>query len=271
MLENHPQITDKEFAQFQRLIFKLAGISLSDNKKVLLVGRLAKRLKHYGFDTFTQYYHLVSDGSNLPEQQTMVDQLTTNETYFFREPKHFDFLEELSGRHRGGPFRVWSAAASSGEEAYSTAMVLAEKLGKSPWQIIGTDISSQVLDKAQRGHYPLERAGGIPPPLLKKYCLKGIREHEGTLLVSRELRERVQFRKSNLMSPDKGLGSFDVIFLRNVMIYFDAETKRKVITNLLPYLKKNGHLIVGHAESLNGVTEMLRPVRPTIYRHALNA
>jgi len=265
---DNPQITDPEFTQFQKLIFEIAGITLSDTKKVLLVGRLSKRLRHFGFTRFGQYYHHVTCGQEKSELQMMVDLLTTNETYFFREPKHFDFLSELtSRRRRDGSFRVWSAASSSGEEAYTIAMVLAETLGGAPWEIVGTDISTQVLGKAQLGHYPMERANGIPSHLLKKYCLKGLNEHAGTLLVARDLRERVQFRHGNLMAPDKGLGQFDVIFLRNVLIYFDTDVKRKVVANLLPYLKPSGHFIVGHSESLNGLTDRLEPLRPTIYRH----
>lgn len=266
----HP-ITDAEFVQFQKLICQLAGINLPGAKKVLLVGRLSKRLKHFGFMSFSQYHRHVTDGGNADELQIMVDLLTTNETYFFREPKHFDFLKELAkrSRSRDGMFRVWSAASSSGEEAYTMAMVLAEAMGAGPWEIVGTDISTQVLKKAQRGQYPMERAEGIPVPLLKKYCLKGMNEHSGTLLVASELRNRVQFLQSNLMAPRKGLGQFDVIFLRNVMIYFDNETKRRVIANLLPYLKSNGHFIVGHSETLNGFTSELTSVYPTIYRRKL--
>ncbi len=263
------QISDVEFVQFQKLIFNLAGISLSNGKKDLVTGRLTRRLDHHGFDSFAAYYRYVCKEENAHERQIMVDLLTTNETYFFREPKHFDFLREVASRHRPGfPFRVWSAASSTGEEAYSIAMVLADTIGAANWEIVGTDISSRVLEKARSGHYSLDRIDGIPRPLLQRYCLKGNGQYEGTLLVTRELRQRVDFRYSNLMAPAKGLGSFDVIFLRNVMIYFDPETKRKVINNLLPYLKADGHLLIGHSETLNGITSDVVAVRPTIYRRA---
>jgi chemotaxis protein methyltransferase CheR len=264
-------ISNAEFSQFQKLIYQIAGINLSDAKRVLLVGRLSKRLKSLDIPTFSQYFRLVTSGTEKAELQTMVDLLTTNETYFFREPKHFDFLSQQAKQHRGGNFRIWSAAASSGEEAYSMAMVLADALGERPWEIVGTDISTQVITRAQRGHYPLERTDGIPPAMLRKYCLKGMGEHDGTLLVVRELRERILFQQSNLMSPRNGLGQFDMIFLRNVMIYFDADTKRKVIANLLPYLKNDGHFIVGHSESLSGLSDELAPLRPTIYRRVTSA
>ena len=262
-------LTDGEFAQFQKLILDLAGISMSPAKKMLVAGRLAKRLKALGLASYGQYFLHLTSGRDETERQTMVDLLTTNETFFFREPRHFDFLAQYLRTHRPrGSFWVWSAASSSGEEAYTIAMVLAEVLGQAPWEVIGTDISTQVLAKARRGQYAMDRIDGIPQLLLKKYCLKGIDEHAGTLLINRELRSRVQFLQSNLLEPRKDLGNFDVIFLRNVMIYFDNGTKRKVIANLLPSLNPEGCFIVGHSESLNGLTDALSPVRPTIYRRA---
>ena len=262
-------ITDQEFALFQRLIYKIAGISLSDAKKVLLVGRLAKRLKHYNFGTFSQYYRMLAGGHHPEEMQVMVDLLTTNETYFFREPGHFHFLRDeiLKPRRSPAPFRVWSAACSSGEEVYTLAMLLADTLPNTPWEVVGSDISTQVLAKAEAGHYPLGRHEGIPPDYLSKYCLKGVRSHSGTFLITPELKRRTRFHQVNLTLPiDTSLGEFEVIFLRNVMIYFDTETKRKVVGNLLPRLKSGGHLIIGHSETLNGIQQGLEPVRATIYR-----
>ena len=262
-------ITSNEFSQFRDLIYQVAGIHLSDAKRVLLVGRLSKRLKELNLHTFTQYFKHVTGPGASDELQVMVDLLTTNETYFFREPKHFEFLHKEAARPRasaGGSFRVWSAASSTGEEAYSIAMVVAEALGSSPWEVVGTDISTQVLAKAERGHYTTDRISGIPQQYLKKYCLKGMKEQSGTILVCRELRERVRFLQSNLLSPDQGVGKFDVIFLRNVMIYFDNPTKTKVISNLLPFLKNDGHFVVGHSETLSGITDSLTATQPTIYR-----
>jgi chemotaxis protein methyltransferase CheR len=261
-------ITDQEFALFQRLIYKIAGISLSDAKKVLLVGRLAKRLRQHELATFTAYYRMLASGDYPEEVQIMVDLLTTNETYFFREPQHFQFLrDEIVGkRHGPGMFRVWSAASSSGEEAYSIAMTLAEALD-TPWEIVGSDISTQVLERANTGHYSLARTEGIPPGYMRKYCLKGVRSHAGSFLIAPELRQKIRFYQINLMHPvDADIGEFDVIFLRNVMIYFDPETKTRVVHNLLPRLKTGGHLIIGHSETLNGITERVVSVRPTIYR-----
>jgi chemotaxis protein methyltransferase CheR len=268
MAESVP-ITDIEFALFQRLIYKIAGISLSDAKKVLLVGRLTRRLKQYDFATFSQYYKMLASGEHPDEVQTMVDLLTTNETYFFREPKHFEFLRDEIIRKRNSPaaFRVWSAASSSGEEIYTLAMVLAENLPNTPWDVVGSDISTRVLEKAAAGHYSLDRTEGIPSGYMAKYCLKGVRSNAGTFLIAPELRKKTSFHQINLMNPIRAnIGEFEVIFLRNVMIYFDLETKAKVVHNLLPRLKSGGYLIIGHSETLNGITDRVEAVRPTIYR-----
>lgn len=265
----HDAISQHEFQLFQRLIYKLAGISLSDAKKVLLVSRLHKRLQHYGLDSYSAYYYLLSDHRYPEEQQIMVDLLTTNETYFFREPQHFDFLQHaiLPERQRNQPFRIWSAACSSGEEVYTLAMLLEDKLGKEDWQVLGSDISTQVLKKAERAHYPLERNGGIPGDYLRRFCLKGVRGQAGTFLISPALRQRVSFCQINLTLPiQTDIGQFDVIFLRNVMIYFDLKTKQQVINNLMPRLREGGYFIIGHSETLNGIDSKLKLVRPTVYR-----
>lgn len=262
-------ISNHEFTLFQRLIYKIAGINMADTKKALVVGRLQRRLREYGFQTFTQYYRMLANGENPAELQVMVDLLTTNETYFFREPGHFDFLRDsvLPQNRSSELFRVWSAASSTGEEAFTLAMLLAEHRPDRPWEVFASDISTKVLARAQTGHYPLERNEGIPPAFLRKYCLKGTRTQAGTFLIAPELRRRVSFRQVNLTQPiDSGIGNFNVIFLRNVMIYFDIETKRRVVANLMPRLISGGFFICGHSETLNGVNEELEAVRPTIYR-----
>ena len=266
---NDAAISDQEFALFQRLIYKIAGISLSDAKKVLLVGRLSRRLRVYELDTFSQYYRMLASGDFAEEVQTMVDLLTTNETYFFREPKHFEFLrdEVIAKRRSATTFRVWSAASSSGEEAYSIAMTLAEAMPGAPWEIVGSDISTKVLSKAIAGHYSLARTEGIPPGYMHKYCLKGVRAQAGTFLIDPDLRKKTSFCQINLTHPvEAEIGDFDVVFLRNVMIYFDPGTKTKVVHNLLPRLRSGGYLIIGHSETLNGITDRVVGVQPTIYR-----
>lgn len=261
-------LSDKEFGQFQSLIYKIAGISLSAAKKPLVSGRLSKRLRELNLASYGDYFKLLNSGHRPDEMQMAVDLLTTNETYFFREPKHFDFLrtEILAGCKLGRSFRVWSAACSSGEEPYSIAMELADRLGEGPWEVVASDISTRVLDKARTGHYPMERTSGISREHLSRYCLKGVGSQENTLLVDRKLRSRVNFMQVNLNQPLPALGEFDLIFLRNVMIYFDQETKRQVMQRILPLLRPGGYFIISHSESLNGVVDSLQMLTPSIYR-----
>lgn len=261
-------ITDHEFTQFQRFIFEAAGISLSSSKKELVSGRLAKRLQHCQVGSYGAYFQLLTSGTAADEVQTAVDLLTTNETYFFREPKHFDLLREqaLAAAGRSQPFRVWSAASSTGEEAYSIAMVLADCLEGTRWEVIGSDISSRVLQGACSGHYCLQRTRHIPPSYLRRFCLKGIGPQQDTLLIERSLRSKVRFIRVNLNTALPELGSFDIIFLRNVMIYFNVDTKRQVVARVLSLLKPGGHFYIGHSESLNEITSAVQPLSPSIYR-----
>lgn len=265
---NAIQITEQEFRQFQRFIYDAAGISLSPAKKALVSGRLARRLQHCQVGSYGEYFRLLEGGQAPDEVQMAVDLLTTNETYFFRESKHFDLLREYAcaARNLTRPVRVWSAASSTGEEAYSIAMVLEDCLDGAPWEVFGSDISTRVLQRARAGHYNLDRTSHIPPAYLKRFCLKGIGEQQGTLLIERSLRNRVQFAQVNLNAPLPQLGLFDVIFLRNVMIYFNGDTKREVVARVLSLLKPGGYFFIGHSESLNDITDAVRVVMPSIYR-----
>jgi chemotaxis protein methyltransferase CheR len=265
------RLTKDEFRHFQRFIYEVAGINMSDAKQALVGGRLAKRLKHYGFTDYQQYFEYISPeqtgDDNARERQMAVDLLTTNETYFFREPKHFDFLtEQVLPRWRTGPRRLWSAACSSGEEAYTLAMVLAEHCPVSDWEILGTDISSRMVEACARAQYPMTRADKIPKHYLHRYCLRGTGNKQGTLLVDSSLRARTRFEHGNLKERNDNLGMFDVIFLRNVMIYFNQDTKRQIVQNVTSRLSPGGLLMVGHSESLNGITTALELVQPAVYR-----
>ncbi len=261
-------ITEQEFQDIRGWIYQLAGISLSNQKRALVMGRLAPRLRHHQISSYGEYFEMLRGGGHPGELQIAVDLLTTNETHFFREPKHFDFLRDriLGGHPAGRMLRVWSAASSSGEEPYSIAMTLAASLGEAPWEVLASDLSSRVLERARNGHYAMARAKSIPQPLLQAYCLKGIGSQEGTFLVEPKLRSRVKFMQLNLVERLPDLGELDVVFLRNVMIYFDMRTKRDVVARILPLLRGGGYLIVGHSESLNGVNEALKVVQPSIYR-----
>lgn len=261
-------LNDREFQLFQQWLHRVAGIKLAETKKPMVAARLAKRLKHYGLAKYGDYFRMIMAPTATAELQMALDLLTTNETYFFREPKHFDFLQKtvLPGLVPGRPFRVWSAASSSGEEAYSIAMLLADRLTSTQWDIFASDISTHVLQIASNAHYPMERARHIPKPLLEKYCLRGMGRQEGTLLIERNLRSKVTFAQINLNQTLPDIGDFDVIFLRNVMIYFDQETKQKVVARVCGRLKKGGYFLIGHSENLNGITDALRLVSPSIYR-----
>jgi chemotaxis protein methyltransferase CheR len=265
-----PTITDAEFIQFQTLLRGITGIHLSEFKKTLLVARLSGRLRARRARTFTEYYKLIRQPDESEELQLCINQLTTNETFFFREPEHFQILKQFIGGLRPvpSPFRIWSAASSSGEEAYSLAMVLADVLGGGRWDVLGTDISTRVLDRARAGLYPLERNGGIPQDYLHRFCLKGVGDQDGNLLIGKQLRERVQFAQVNLNDPLPDVGQFDVIFLRNILIYFQNDQKRKVVESVAQRLKPHGLLIVGHSENLMGITDRVRQVRPTVYHVA---
>lgn len=261
-------ISDKEFGCFQRFIFDEAGITLSPAKKALVCGRLSRRLQHRRLTSFTEYFRLLSSGEDAAEVQTAIDLLTTNETYFFREQKHFDLLRTLATAARGGgrSFRAWSAACSSGEEVYSIAMVLADVLDPHPWELVGSDLSTRVLEQARRGHYTAGRTRQIPAEYLKRFCLKGKGIQEGTLLVDRSLRSRVHFRQVNLNEPLPPLGQLDVVFLRNVMIYFNTDTKRQVVARVLSLLRPGGYFLIGHSESLNDISTAVRQIAPAVYR-----
>jgi chemotaxis protein methyltransferase CheR len=265
---NQLALSDKEFTQFQKMIYDIAGISMSAAKKPLVSGRLAKRVKHHALGSYDDYFKLLMKNSGDGELQVAIDLLTTNETYFFREPKHFEFMRDkvLPSRKLGRPFRLWSAASSSGEEPYSLAMLLADVLGEAPWEIIASDISSRILEQARSSLYPMERAEDIPKAYLSRYCLKGTGSQEGKFMLTKELRNRVQFHQVNLNETLPKMGEFDVIFLRNVMIYFDMETKKQVVGRMLPLLVSGGYLIIGHSESLNGVNDELKVVMPSVYR-----
>ena len=259
-------LTDAEFELFRGLLYSEAGISLSSAKRSMVEGRLHTRLRHLGLTDYQAYFDVVERNLN-GELQTAVNILTTNETCFFREPKHFDYLrEQVLPGWSGGPYRIWSAASSTGEEAYSLAMLLAEHARTSAWEILGTDINTKVINVARSGQYPILRAKDIPTPYLKKYCLRGIGDEDGTFIIGPLLKAKVSFANANLQKDLSTFGRFDVIFLRNVMIYFDVEGKRSVVSKLVRQLKPGGHLIIGHSETLNGICSELKMVMPSVYR-----
>jgi len=270
-------VSPKLFAKFQRLIHSESGIWLGPSKMALLCGRLSRRLRALEVRTLAQYYELVTDPSQHHERILMMDAITTNETQFFRESGHFEFLAERlfprwkaeAAEHlRSKKVRVWSAGCSSGEEPYSLAMWLAVHLPPhQDWdvQVLATDISTRVLTAAREAIYDLSKSSDIPRPLLRQFMLKGRGEHEGWMKVSRKVREMVQFERLNLSQGPPPASPFDLILCRNVLIYFGIKSKQNVLEKFNRCLSSDGFLFTGHAENLNGITSGLRTFAPTIY------
>ena len=274
-------VSDREFELFQKLIYREAGIHLVPAKKALLEARLTRRLRELGLSSFEAYYRHIVEMDHGDELIALLDRISTNETHFFREPKQFAFLEnevfpawKERNRSAGGSrhIRVWSAACSSGEEPYSLAMILWDHFPPgSGWdfEIQATDLSTRVLGTASAGVWPIAKSSEIPEHYLKKYMLKGTGEQSGKMKAGAELRSVVRFERLNLNDEEYSVtGNLDLIFCRNVLIYFDSRSRARVIQRLVDRLAPNGYLFVGHAESLTGVTDCVRYVVPTIYTTA---
>lgn len=260
-------LKDREFERFRHFIHERAGISLAPHKRQMVSARLQQRLRHLGLHSFDAYLDHVFDPEQDHERQHLVDLLTTNETYFYREPAHFEYLrEQVLPAYRGQGLRLWSAACSTGEEVYTLAMVLSDALGPGAWHILGTDISRRVLEQARQGVYALERARHLPRPWLERYCLKGVRAQAGNLLIDPKLKSRVKLAQHNLLQSRRDGERFDIIFLRNVLIYFDPPTKQRVIARLYEALRPGGLLFISHVESLHGLDTPLAMIRPSIFQ-----
>ncbi len=267
---------DREFERLQRLIESEAGIHLGPQKRALVVGRLSKRLRDLGVASFREYCQLVE--SDAAERVEMLDRISTNETHFFREPRHFELLSrevlprwqaEADEGRRPKSVKVWSAACSTGEEPFTLAMVLLHAFPPgSGWDldILATDISTRVLRRAQDALWPIDKAREIPERDLKRFMLRGVGPQEGMMRAGPELRGLIRFSRVNLVEDQPGIGTVDLLFCRNVLIYFDAATKHAVVQRLLQHLAPDGYLFLGHAESLAGSPLQLKCVSPSVYR-----
>ena len=263
------EISAFAFHKIRDYVHRTAGIVIGADKTALITGRLWRRLEVTSHPSYESYFAYVSSAAGEQERQVMLDLLTTNETYFFREPAHFSFLrDDIIPRQGPQKIRIWCAASSTGEEAHSIAMVLADSLGKCDWEILATDISSKVLEQARKGVYRAERINHIPHHYLQRFCRRGIGDYEGMLAVVPSLRSRITFEQHNLLHRRNDVEQFDVIFLRNVLIYFDQATKQNVLNNILRSLRPGGWLILGHCESVQGLDVDISVVRPSIYRKA---
>jgi len=273
-------MSQAEFSRFSEFIIGQCGIKMPPSKKIMLEARLQKRLKTLGISNFKDYYeHVLGEGGQ-DELVHMLDAVTTNKTDFFREPVHFTYLaqtilpefnEERERSNNGDkPFAVWSAGCSTGEEPYTLAMVLSEFAGTHPsfrFSIIATDISTKVLDRAREAVYDAERVAAVPVALKQKYLLRSKDPSKGVVRIGPALRSIVQFKRLNLMEEAFSFSEpVDAIFCRNVIIYFDRKTREQLITRFCKVLKTNGHLFLGHSESIHGFTLPLRRLTSTVYR-----
>lgn len=258
-------LNDRDFATVRELIADYAGIKLSTQKRNMVYNRLLRRLRARGMASFGEYLELVQrEGSG--EREAFVNALTTNLTAFFREPHHFELLAAHAQKNarRGRPLRCWSSACSTGEEAWSIAMVLRE--AECPGEVLGTDIDTDVLNTAQAGIYRMERAASLPPERLRRHFLRGTGSNDGLVSLRPELRSMVRFGQLNLQSPAwPALESFDVIFCRNVVIYFDREFQKKLLSRLADLLVPGGLLMVGHSESFPAAHPGFRSCGRTAY------
>lgn len=259
---------EADFKKFTDLIYRYAGIHMNNSKRALVEGRLRKRLVALGLENYADYYQIIRNDSQPNERQRFIDLLTTNETWFFREEKHFKFLSErLADMPPQQHISLWSAACSSGQEPYSLAMQMAEtRTLHRPWDILATDISTDILKTARKGIYFKDKIKGLSTQYMRNYMLKGVRTQADYLAIVPELRKKVEFRHFNLLESTLPNKKFDFIFCRNVLIYFDAEHKLKVIKRLAECLKTGGYLMTGHSESLLGIYDKLEVVHPSIYQ-----
>lgn len=268
------EFTRRDFDFLRRISNAQTGIVVTDDKYDMFYSRLARRVRLLGLASFADYCAYLEDPDNQAELTELVNALTTNLTAFFREAHHFDFLastalpEFIRAKGRGERLRVWSAGCSTGEEPYSIAMVLAEqaeRLGGIQAEILASDIDSSVLAQAQRGIYPMARVEQLAKTRLKAFFHKGKGAQAGNVRVRDELRRYIRYARINLMQPLQ-VERQDLIFCRNVIIYFDKETKRRLVERFADVLADGGYLVVGHSESLYQVTDRFELVGNTVYR-----
>lgn len=263
----HVKITDSEYIKFKDIIYETTGIELKLNKHNLIESRLMRRLYHHNMDSYYDYYKLILQDKD--EFQLMINQVTTNETSFFRENKHFDYLARKILPETEESLRIWSAAASIGLEAYTIAMVVDEALSARHlhFDILASDINIDVLEQAKEAVYDIKFSKNIPDNYLRKYCLKGVGDMKDKFSINTYLKSRLSFSQINLTKPiSSQLGMFDIIFLRNVLIYFDIKTQQKVVKYVLQHLKPNGYFFIGHSETLFNISDEVVQVMPTIYQ-----
>lgn len=269
------QLTDVQFQKFSALVYEKAGIYLKPEKKELLNARLGKRLRALGLDSFKEYYEYLMRDASGDELVQMIDVVSTNFTSFFRESSHFDLLlnrtlpELIASDRRKREISLWSSACSSGEEPYTMAMVVAGFLEQHPgwtFRLMATDISTKVLAQAQRGIYPDDRIAKVPSLYLKRYFQKGVGNSAGYVKVKETLRRHMTFSRFNLMHEFPWREELDIIFCRNVMIYFNRETQQELVAKFHRALVPGGYLFIGHSESIASLKHEFTQVDATAYQ-----
>ncbi|EPC04275.1 chemotaxis protein CheR [Litchfieldella anticariensis FP35 = DSM 16096] len=266
-LERDLILTDADFARIRQLIYERAGIVLAEHKREMVYSRLAKRLRHHGMTHFSDYIARLERQPAAREWEAFTNALTTNLTAFFREAHHFPLLASHIAS-KPGPVRIWSAAASTGEEPYSIAMTLLETLGPraSESRVVATDIDTDALERASAAIYPMEQVRKLDETRVKRFFLKGSGERIGLARVRPEVSALVELNNLNLLAPDWSIkGPFDAIFCRNVMIYFDKKTQAKILSRFAPLLKPDGLLFAGHSENFSYISEAFRLRGQTVY------
>ena len=269
------RLSKYEFENFRELIYRESGINLSEQKKILLEGRLQKRLQTLSLTNFQEYFRLVSSKQGETEKILMIDAVSTNKTDFYREPHHFEFLAntivpEFIQRNAGKTLKIWCAASSTGEEPYTIAITLEELLERYSfmYSLDASDISTKVLQQASNGIYNMGRVKPVPERLLKKYFLKSKDPLKNLVRVNGDLRKKGNYQRINLMEMPYPFSKqkVDVIFCRNVLIYFDKATQQKVVSNLTSCLNEGGYLLIGHSESLFQMNLPLRQIHPATFQ-----
>ena len=260
--------TTDDFHRIRQLIYRVAGISLAPSKKDLVYSRLARRLRNRNIDTFAEYIRLL-EGGDLREREEFINALTTNMTSFFRESHHFPILSKHLGTFSPSkPVSIWTCASSSGEEPYSIAMTVVEHFNSfnAPVRILATDIDTNVLEKARRGVYSMDQLQKLPPEQLKRFFLKGAGRNAGFAKVKPELQQMITFRRFNLLDVKWSIREkFDVIFCRNVMIYFDKNTQYEILKKMRPCLQQQGLFFAGHSESFHHAADLFKMCGKTVY------
>jgi chemotaxis protein methyltransferase CheR len=264
-----PELTDRQFRRISHLVHEQCGINLLAGKEALVRSRLARRLQALGLGNFDSYVDIVEDQVSGAELRAMIDALTTNKTSFFREPEHFEYLRNRVLSHRSGePMRFWSAGCATGEEPYTLAIVLADELPESErgaCRILATDLSDRALSQAREGVYEADRLEEVPEVSIKRYFTPVTERQRTVYAVSSVIRSMVRFARLNLMDDWPMNGPFDIIFCRNVMIYFDLPTRKNLVRRFWRLLRPGGRLFVGHSESLTQSSPEFSYVQPAVY------